>query len=343
MLKKIVFISGHKPTSRYLAQNLIFTSTIIIILLLSNHYITNDNGFQSAYSATAGSINNDSKTNINTGSNMSTSKIKTNTILDNSSIPMVVYGGSIGPQRNPLTVAHYALSYYNNYKGGNQSQLQPFINNVNWLVNNAETHGNYSIFTYKFPSPPYVSKPGWHSALAQSQALQPLIKAYEVTGDKKYLNTAKMLLNALFVDVKNGGVTYKTPHDGWWYEEFARGTGTNTTNATAREPRILNGMMYVLVDSYDYYNYSKDPNAKFLFDQGVIALKKNLPSYDYRNVYSYYDLHPRKLAPLFYHKIHVDLLSKLFNITKELPFKIYHDKWYNMDLVPKCIIMKQPC
>jgi uncharacterized protein YyaL (SSP411 family) len=50
--------------------------------------------------------------------------------------------------------------------------------------------------------------------MAQGRALQALIKAHEVTGQNKYLDSAKMLLNSFFVELKDGGVTYKTPTDG---------------------------------------------------------------------------------------------------------------------------------
>jgi hypothetical protein len=235
----------------------------------------------------------------------------------------MVYAGGVGPQRNPVTVEHYAIIYYDSYKKtGNQTLRQAFINNTNWLASNAISHGNYSIFEYKFPWPPYASQPPWHSAMAQAQALQPLIKAYKITGNERYLETANLLLNTLFIEVKNGGVTYKTPHDGWWYEEVA-------SNAL-EEPRVLNGMMYALLGIYDYYNYTKSDKAKFLFDQGIVALKNNLPRYDYKNEYSYYSMYPiQKLSPLYYHKKHIELLSNLYNITKEEVFKSYRDKWQN--------------
>ena len=35
------------------------------------------------------------------------------------------------------------------------------------------------------------------------------------------------------------------------------------------EPRVLNGMMWSLIGINSYYNYTRDPSAKFLFDQGV--------------------------------------------------------------------------
>ncbi|MPZ07150.1 MAG: hypothetical protein GEU26_12190 [Nitrososphaeraceae archaeon] len=252
---------------------------------------------------------------------------------DNSSVPIVDYGYKgdiyIGPQRNPITVAQKALDFYDGYN----RTLQKFLNNSDWLVENAVSYGNYSLLEYQFFWPVYDVEPPWRSGMAQGRALEVLIKAHEITGDKKYLDTAKMLLNAFFVEVKDGGVTRKTPNDGWWYEEYA-----SSSNAT-KETRVLNGMGFALLGIQKYYQYTGDAAAKFLFDQGAIAVAKSLPRYEYvdyeytEGAYSTYDiLNNTRPAPLAYHNIHVTQLGKLYDITGEEIFKTYHDKWSNPKL-----------
>jgi heparosan-N-sulfate-glucuronate 5-epimerase len=250
--------------------------------------------------------------------------------IDNSKIPIVDYGYVngiyIGPQRNPISVAHKAnddyLSFkeYPNYIEAKQS----LINNANWLVDNAARRGNYSILEYKFPWPPYGLKPPWYSAMAQGQAIQALIKAHQVTWDKKYLDAAKMLLNSFFIEVKDGGVTEKTTTNGWWYEEYA-------SKSAANESRVLNGMIFALLGIHEYYNYTHDSNAKNLFEKGVKALKIDLPLYDYHNRYTYYD-RLGNLSPVGYHKAVIESLGPLYDITKEQIFKTYLDKWKNFKI-----------
>ena len=70
--------------------------------------------------------------------------------------------------------------------------------------------------------------------------------------------------------------------------------------------------------------YTEDDDAKYLFDQGVLALKKSLSNYD-KNGYSYYDIHGRPLGQ--YQSIHVELLDRLYDITNEEIFKKYSDRW----------------
>lgn len=247
-------------------------------------------------------------------------------IVDNSSIPLIDYGyvnGTyIGLQRNPLTVASYALQYYNSYKlRGDERSKQSFLNDTNWLTTSAIPRSNYSLLEYKFPWPRYDLSPPWHSAYSQAQASLAMAKAYHLTGDKKYLETSKMLLNSFFIEVKKGGVTYKTPNNGWWYEAYA-GNGS-------KESRELTGMMSSLIAIYNYYNFSHDDSAKYLFDQGVIALTKNLPNYDYSNGTLSYSDALAHVASSQEHNLHVDLLGHLYSITKQAIFKVYHDRWQN--------------
>jgi hypothetical protein len=252
--------------------------------------------------------------------------------FDKSNIPIVDYGyvGKVyvGPERNPVTIAHQVFNDYSTYKK-NQTDLeakQSVINNANWLVDNVAHASNYSIYEYRFPWPPYCLQPPWHSAMAQSQAIQALIKAKEITQNQKYVDSARMLLKSFFVEVKDGGVTYKTPNDGWWYEEYASSNG-------GKESRVLNGMIFALLGIYEYYNYTHDDDAKYLFDKGVVALKKQLPSYNYRDGYTYYDI-LGNVSPPLYHKAVVDSLTPLYKITKDPIFKVYLHKWENYKIPP---------
>ena len=252
-------------------------------------------------------------------------------ITDISGVPIVnysyVFGEYVGLQRNPVTISQCALDSHLDYKQtGDETQREILINNSNWLANNAVSRGNYSVLEYNFPWPEYNLTAPWLSAMAQGQAIQALVKAHEVTNNNTYLETAKKLLNSFFVEVEDGGVTYKSPNSGWWYEEYA-GIG-------GKEPRVLNGMMWTLIGIYSYYNYTNDPTAKFLFDQGILSLKNNLNRYeDKKYSYSYYDI-LKTQAPLYYHRAHLDLLDALYKITNENVFVDYYQKWLDYKTPP---------
>lgn len=244
--------------------------------------------------------------------------------LINSSVPIVDYGyykGTyVGPQINAITVSDRAITYYNMYKSNpnNQDFRNSLVTAANWLVVNAVPRDNYSIYEYKFPWPTYNLIPPWHSGMAQGKALQALVDAHEITHNDKYLATAKRIVNSFFVQVDDGGVTYKDNSNGWWYEEYANKGGIQS--------RVLNGMMFALLGIHDYYTYTGDLHAKFIFDKGVTSLKDTLHLYD-DNGYSNYDILHTPAG--VYHNIHIELLNRLFNETGEIVFKNYRDRWQN--------------
>ena len=262
------------------------------------------------------------------GYSVSDINIRTN---DRTGVPITDYGCKgevyIGVQRNPLHVAQEALILYDRHnRTADEKTFTSFINNSNWLVENAVSNGNYSVLPYNFTWPPYVTNPPWYSALAQSKAIDVLAKAHQVTGNQTYLDVAKSLLNAFFVEVDDGGVTLKTPDKGWWYEEYAK--------PGAVKSGVLSGMTNSLLSIYNYSQYTKDPDAKSLFDQGVLALKNNLPRFEYiGGQYSTFDaLNNTQPASVDHHIAHTTQLGKLYNITGEQVFRNYYDRWTNFTL-----------
>jgi hypothetical protein len=176
---------------------------------------------------------------------------------------------------------------------------------------------SYSILNYDFPFS-YGMDPPWRSNLAQAKALDALAKAHQVTNNHTYLDAAGSLLNSFFVEVKDGGVALKSARDGWWFEQHANNDVKNAS-------RVLNGMISSLLDIHAYYEYTNDMSAKFLFDKGILALKKTLPLYD-DNGWSYYDIHKKPAKPT-YHLMHIRLLDALSNITGEKIFERFRDRW----------------
>jgi len=252
--------------------------------------------------------------------------IKRRIVFDEQGVPSVNYkpinNVKIGLQRNPVIVSQQTITYYEQFKKNNDHQIkEKLLNCANWLVTNSVLVKNYSLLYYNFPWPGYNLEKPWVSAMAQGQAIQALINAHKILEDEKYLETAKQLLNSFHVETTDGGITYKDNSDRWWYEEYASKKG--------KKPRVLNGMIFALFGIYDYYCYQKDPDAEFLFQQGIRALKNDLPRYNFRKGYSYYDLLQNPARK--YHKIHIDQMKQLFEITREKMFKKYYDVWKSFD------------
>ena len=130
------------------------------------------------YSRTDDAVNIEKNNTINLSSKYGS------VILDQNNIPIVNYGVSngtfIGLQRNPVTISQKAISLYESYlKFRDDDSLTSFLNNVNWLVNNAVSHNNYSLLEYHFPFAPYNMTIPWRSGMAQGLVIEALAHAYE--------------------------------------------------------------------------------------------------------------------------------------------------------------------
>lgn len=267
-------------------------------------------------------VNNASENNIVRWSHPANQNEQGKIYLDENGVALYDYqsvkGEYIGLQRNPVIIYRVANVFYNDFlENDNETSKKLFMNSVYWLTENTIKHGNYSIFEFSYKHVNYQLPIGWHDAMGQGRIINLMLKAHNLTNDEKYLKEAKLLSNAYFIDISDGGLTYKTKNNGWWYEHYAHKDGLN--------PRVLNGMMFTMQDIHTLYEYTNDPEVKFLFDKGIIALKNDLPIYDFFG-YAYYDS-LKGSTTYNYQTIHVQKSIWLYDITDEEIFLEYHNKW----------------
>jgi hypothetical protein len=235
---------------------------------------------------------------------------------DSLGIPFVVYQGKVGPQYNTVAIAEYAIRLAQEKDTLNSDVFQ---NCINWLISRSEVLNDSSlILLNRYDWPSYKMSSPWRSAMNQGRAMQAYLVAYEKTSDKLFLDYARKSMNALFTEVKDGGVTY-IDSSGYWYEEYA--------DDYAPQSRVLNGMIVVLQALSDYYRVTKDSSACFLFKNGVKSVKHTLHLYD-NNGQSNYDV-LGKPASFWYHKFHIAQLEFLYNETHEPVFNDYKLNWGN--------------
>jgi heparosan-N-sulfate-glucuronate 5-epimerase len=243
--------------------------------------------------------------------------------------PIVDYGYSngsyLGPNLNPITIAQKSIKSYEllekkteSYEGENSDLERNILVIGDWFKTHPSDNGNYSLLIYAFPFSYYNMTVPWYSGLAHGKAIQALLNAYRISGDLSYVELAEKLLNAFYIEVEDGGLTYKDSNTEWWYEEYS-----NPNNSI--QPRVLNGMMFALLGIHDLYNTTHSTNAKFILDQGISSLKSSLPKYDVLPT-SLYDLLGKEATP-FYQDIHVRLLENLYSITGDQLFLDYAKSW----------------
>lgn len=244
--------------------------------------------------------------------------VQGSSVLDEEGIPLYFIASNSQPQRHPVIIAHKALFDYwpTCEANSNEVACEPFIKIADWFVANAvEREGGFVVWEYTY-SLPRVSPP-WISTLSQSLGLIVLAHAHQVTGDPVYLEIAQLAVKSFSHDIADGGVRIKDDNGGWWYEHFAA--------PQARPSRTLNAMAYSLHGLWHYYEYSKDPLARELFEQGMVALKQHLAEYDAK-VWSYYDA-DGTLANPHYHGANIHSLEALYEITADPLLLEYSQRW----------------
>ena len=241
---------------------------------------------------------------------------------DENGVLTVDYHGVQRKVYNPLIVASGALEYYRDYvkEKDKEQSINKFINSVDWLVNNAKDKGVYSLWEYDYPwmfygwvSPPYSS------ALAQALGLEVVTLAYELTRDEKYLDVSKKTIRSFLVDYEDGGfVSHENIENNSLFLHILAKPGFQKTY-------VLNGHTNSLLSLWTYYEKTKDPIAKTIFDKGINYLKENLVKYD-TGSWSSYDL-MENWAMTGYHKGHILQFKMLYEITKEPVFNGYADRF----------------
>ncbi|HJY83344.1 MAG TPA: D-glucuronyl C5-epimerase family protein [Candidatus Binatia bacterium] len=199
-----------------------------------------------------------------------------NLVTDDAGVVMVDYPEETGVDRqyNPLIVAWTALeSYFAWLDSGDRRALQRFFAYADWLVNNLlRRPEGYGVWPYNFPwrtRPPYDLAPGWVSAIAQGKGLSVLVRAYRLTGNPKYLETAQWALRSFEVPVESGGVR-RDEKGCVWYEEYP----------TLEPSYVLNGFLVSLFGLYEYNALVGSGHAQALFRAGVECLVRKLPSFE---------------------------------------------------------------
>jgi len=237
-------------------------------------------------------------------------------------VPLTYYGEvdgvGLGYQVVPHTVAYVARSSFYPYdKTGNESELERALFLTEYLISNSASRNNNTFIVWEnnFPWPVYDLPAGWIGALSQAGCLKSLLLAYKATGEERYLEYGDKALQAFTVDVSQGGLLI-IREENWWYPEYAK----------EEPPFVLNGFITTVLWIKDYYDGTKNPLAKELYDEGVKTLVHYVPTYDSGDGWSYYDAVEHKSSE-HYHQLHVQLMGSLFNVTGEPVFLGYHEKW----------------
>lgn len=229
----------------------------------------------------------------------------------------------------PITIGQYGLAVFHSFlRTQADIDKRRFMTIADWFYNNAQVDEKSGTrWLTAVPLPQYKNKGPWQSAFAQSRGLSVLLRAYQLTGEKKYAKCAEQALLPFTISIADGGVTAFTEW-GPFYEEYTSSVPT----------LVLNGMVFALCGLYDFVRvFPENARAHKIFNEGIITLENILPQYDL-GFWSRYNLcradwHPEiDPATITYHRLHIRQLEMLYHLTKKLIFQTYADKFKEQDI-----------
>ncbi len=238
--------------------------------------------------------------------------------FDENGVPLTRF-----PQKNwkynPVTVCQYGLWQFNlGIENQSQSSFQRAIKQADWLLKNGvfDEHGAL-VWKYQMDLPFYNLSAPWVSGMAQAQAISLLLRVHQISDKEQYQEAAKKAFLVFKFKVNEGGVVANFPDGLPLIEEYP----SPETSA------VLNGFIFSLFGIYDFSIYFRDNEASSLFESLVESLDRNIYHYDC-GYWSYYDLaKPRRLASRIYHRLHIEQLKKLAEITHNVHFFERAELW----------------
>ncbi len=235
-------------------------------------------------------------------------------LFDSEGIPLMDYGPPIGIQYVPVEICHYALANYYTYQTTNNPQyLETFLTQANWLIQNAKQNDDFTVWEYNYDWPTYNCTQPWISAMAQGEAISVLTRAYVLTGNQTYIQTAQTATQTYKHEMTQGGIR-TTDTDGIWYEEYA--------DTQAPSSKVLNGFIFSLFGLYENTYLTNNNETNQLFQQATNTLAQNIHQYD-TGTWSYYDLLHKTIAGTNYHIIHIIQLNTMYKLTNNQIFNEY--------------------
>jgi heparosan-N-sulfate-glucuronate 5-epimerase len=241
---------------------------------------------------------------------------------DASGIPLLNYHGNIGLQYNPIAISQWGLGNFNLFlRSKDEARKRKCVIAADWLVDHLEKNSSgVSVWNHYFDwEYRTLLKAPWYSGLAQGQGISLLVRVWQATGKRDYLEAATSAFASFSKSVQEGGVCFTDERGDLWFEEYIVSPPTH----------ILNGFVWAAWGVYDFFLATKDGVARYLFDRVTDTLRKNLDRYDlgFWSLYEQSGTFLPMVASPFYHQLHVAQLRVMHRLTGDNMFSQIADRW----------------
>lgn len=188
---------------------------------------------------------------------------------------------------HPTTVVQEALTHWNHYLATSDERYRgAFLAQAYWLVEHEVRIGNdASGWPLSLPLTQFHTKGSWLSASVQGGAISVLLRAYQLTCEENFLQTAHRTVRTFERDILDGGVSIPVGADGIFFEEVAVYPATH----------MLCGFIFALLGLYDYVALTADNRIDKLIQRGFTTMHSILHEFD-AGYWTYSDLLHRHLS-----------------------------------------------
>jgi heparosan-N-sulfate-glucuronate 5-epimerase len=233
---------------------------------------------------------------------------------DPAGLPLRIYK-SVGRQYNPTRIAAYGLAHFNRYFASSRSECrETFMKTADWFARAADGRWGYHFDWNDLKAP-------WISCMAQGQGISVLARAYHLTGEAKYLESARMALTSLRRPLSMGGVRSRLDDVSEFLEEYP----------SSAPVHVLNGFLFALIGIYDLMRLEPASGPSVGFDELVQSLESNIGQWDL-GYWSAYDVSTaacgiRNATTMKYHRLHITLLRFLGTMLNRVVLRDTADRW----------------
>lgn len=228
-----------------------------------------------------------------------------------------------GQQYHPTLISTYALSQFNMFMdNGDEHSKRLFLKYADWLVDNLYDRDGFAAWNFNFAwkTPGYKCKAPWISSMAQGMGCSVLARAWELTGDARYIATADRALSAFEVPVSRGGLLRVDKQGDAWYEGTPSPIGA----------QVLNEVLFSLIGLYELHLSTGNIKAGELFHRGITTVRKHLKDFDLNLLFFKWSRYDNRL--LFYsgdkyHDVQTEQLKWLSQAIGDDLLDFHYKKW----------------
>jgi len=256
-------------------------------------------------------------------------KEKVYSIYDAEGIPLHNYYRGDKLNYHPVFLAQVGLKQMDIYNTTNKRKaLRDAYKIYRKLIDVSLKLDSSIFFPYTFAFPLHgcdqeTMMSPWYSGMAQGQTLSFFCRLYEATKDKEVLNQCEKVFNS-FTRLKGQGFNpwvSCVDKDGYlWLEEYPRDLPAFT----------LNGMIFAIYGLYDFYRITESELALKYVYASLTTIKDNILRFRCEDDVSYYCLKHNNFKGRnpSYHKVHINELKKLTEITGDSYFEEIAEIFY---------------